>query len=278
MATQQPTQHATVSVDSGAAAIPSPLGIGASAVTPRKHTTSDIGGELGGFPSPPPTPAGARGEAHCVVDNVSTARNAVEAKRRSRRRARAQRRRLRRRHLRERLAIQTNDLEGRELGASADRPSSDAEATLLGGNFHPSRHRGGKFKHARDTIWLVHSCGMKVYYGWVVLAVATVAKIMSAPGQSPCIGAILVDIRCVMCFAVCAAVAWCVMAASGSPSWCWARCWMCTLGCRNDLDLSRTTISTLYLVRTPHRVPTCVALTRAHVHRWRLLHHLRCCQ
>ncbi len=41
---------------------------------------------------------------------------------------------------------------------------------------------------------LMRACGC-LHYGWVVLAVATLGKVFTSPGQSPCIGVVVEDVR-----------------------------------------------------------------------------------
>ena len=45
----------------------------------------------------------------------------------------------------------------------------------------------------RDCV--MRGCGRRAHYGWVVLVVATVGKIFTSPGQSPCIGVAIDSVR-----------------------------------------------------------------------------------
>ena len=42
---------------------------------------------------------------------------------------------------------------------------------------------------------IMKSCGGLCHYGFIVLAIATLGKVFSSPGQSPCIGVIIEDVR-----------------------------------------------------------------------------------
>ena len=58
----------------------------------------------------------------------------------------------------------------------------------MGGGGEPSREKPKEIK----KLWWTTCCPScitdRIFYGWVILIVCTMGKIMSSPGQSPCIG------------------------------------------------------------------------------------------
>ena len=52
----------------------------------------------------------------------------------------------------------------------------------------------GKKKQFKQPDRIMKSCGL-CHYGFIVLAIATLGKVFSSPGQSPCIGVIIEDVR-----------------------------------------------------------------------------------
>ena len=135
-------------------------------------------------------------------------------------------------------------------------------------------------------------CGCtRVFYGWFVLAVATLVKIMSAPGQSPCIGVVIEQIRCVcgLCMWVWRCGCGCAWLAHFSfvfcfmppPAVCFSFFFVCSLSLlfffpfsltrcfpfwfrhSADLHLSATQISALYMVSSGVVCVCCFASRRA---------------